>query len=83
MRVPLGATKELGLRGIGFIEYGSVWGTDFDKKDVYDGGNLRVSTGVGIEWFSPLGPIGITLSRAIRKQSYDRTQEFQLTGLVS
>jgi outer membrane protein insertion porin family len=82
-RVPLGATKELGLRGIVFLEYGSVWGTIFNKREVYDDSKLRMSAGIGIEWFSPLGPISLTLSRVLRKQPYDRTQEFQITGLVS
>jgi outer membrane protein insertion porin family len=82
-RVPLGATKELGLRGIVFLEYGSVWGTAFSRSEVYDDKKLRMSVGMGIEWFSPLGPISITLSRPIKKQPYDRTQEFQITGLVS
>jgi outer membrane protein insertion porin family len=82
-RIPLGATKELGLRGIVFLEYGSVWGTAFNRKEVYDDSKLRMSVGMGIEWFSPLGPISLTLSRVLRKQSYDRTQEFQITGLVS
>ncbi|MDR0406690.1 MAG: outer membrane protein assembly factor BamA [Holosporales bacterium] len=82
-RIPLGATKELGMRGIAFIEYGSVWGTQFNKSEVYDNNTLRMSAGIGIEWFSPLGPIGLALSHALKKQPYDRSQVLQLTGLVS
>ncbi|MDR2412148.1 MAG: outer membrane protein assembly factor BamA, partial [Holosporales bacterium] len=82
VRIPFGSTNALGLRGIAFVEYGNVWGTRFSKEEVYDSQKMRVSGGVGIEWFSPFGPIGISISRAFVKEPYDKTQSIQLTGLI-
>jgi outer membrane protein insertion porin family len=82
LRVPIGATKDLGLRGIVFSEYGSVWGTKFSQEEVYDDNSLRISGGVGIEWFSPFGPISISITRAFRKASHDRTEVLQFTRFI-
>jgi outer membrane protein insertion porin family len=80
VRIPFGSA--LGLRGVTFVEYGNVWGTRFSKEEVHDSRKMRVSGGVGIEWFSPFGPIGVSISRAFVKEPYDKTQSIQLTGLV-
>ena len=49
-RIPL--VKKAGLIGILFFDAGQVYG---DEEPV--GGPLRESTGFGIRWFSPVGPI--------------------------
>jgi len=75
------------LRLSTFIDVGSVWGeTGDDELANGQGCNstlsdcLRYSTGVGVSWFSPFGPIKLVFAKALNEQEGDRTQvlQFQL-----
>ncbi len=59
-----------------FIDAGSVWGVDYSNS-VGDSSQIRSSTGVGLEWFSPIGPFTFTLAQPISKVDTDKTQTFQ------
>ena len=59
-----------------FIDAGNVWGVDYSNS-VGDSSQIRTSTGVGLEWFSPIGPFTFTLAQPISKIDTDRTQGFQ------
>ena len=59
-----------------FIDAGSVWGVDYSNS-VGDSSQIRSSTGVGLEWFSPIGPFTFTLAQPITKIDTDKTQGFQ------
>jgi outer membrane protein insertion porin family len=58
----------------------------FDVGDVYgsnqsvDLSQLRYSTGVGISWFSPFGPLKLVFAKPLSQQTGDHTQflQFQL-----
>lgn len=41
--------------------------------------NARYSTGVGITWVSPLGPLKFSLAKPLNSEAGDRTQRFQFT----
>jgi outer membrane protein insertion porin family len=41
--------------------------------------NIRYSIGAGIEWVSPLGPLGFSLAAPLNKKAGDDTQIFQFT----
>ena len=45
--------KDIGLMGVVFYDTGNLYD---DNQDI-DLGNLRQSTGFGVRWYSPLGPI--------------------------
>jgi outer membrane protein insertion porin family len=45
--------KSFGLKGLLFFDAGNV----FTKDQTIDLGNLRKSAGVGIRWYSPIGPL--------------------------
>jgi outer membrane protein insertion porin family len=61
------------------------WFTFFDAGQVFnpqDGepirlSDLRYSTGLGISWISPVGPLKLSLGYPLNPQTYDRTQRFQ------
>jgi outer membrane protein insertion porin family len=79
---PLGLPEEYGIRGGAFFDIGSVWGLD----DVAGAGGavddklrLRSSVGVSLLWDTPLGPLRFNFSKALKKQTYDREQSFDLT----
>jgi len=59
-----------------FIDAGNVWGVDYSSA-VGDSSQIRSSTGVGLEWFSPIGPFTFTLAQPISKIDTDQTQTFQ------
>ncbi len=59
-----------------FIDAGNVWGVDYSNT-VGDSSQIRSSTGVGLEWFSPIGPFTFTLAQPISKIDTDQTQSFQ------
>jgi len=58
----------------------------FDAGNVYADnqsislGDLRYSTGVGVSWFSPFGPLKLVFAKALNSQQDDRTEvlQFQL-----
>ena len=59
-----------------FIDAGNVWGVDYSNA-VGDSSHIRSSTGIGLEWFSPIGPFTFTVAQPISKIDTDKTQSFQ------
>ena len=59
-----------------FVDAGNVFGVDYSNA-VGDSSHIRSSTGVGLEWFSPIGPFTFTLAQPISKIDTDHTQSFQ------
>jgi len=79
---PLGLPEEYGIRGGVFMDIGSVWGlndTVGATGTVDDKLRLRSSVGVSLLWDTPLGPLRFNFSKAIKKQTYDKVQNFDLT----
>tara|TARA_Y100000816_G_scaffold72549_1_gene48694 strand:- start:173 stop:2407 length:2235 start_codon:yes stop_codon:yes gene_type:complete len=60
-----------------FLDMGNVWGTDYRSSNFDDSNYLRVSTGAGVEWWTPVGPLSLTFSHAIQKRSTDEYEGFQ------
>lgn len=67
--IPL--VERLKMRGSMFFDYGMIGDDDFEEK--------RASTGVSIEWISPLGPIQFIFAKALNDKSGDRTSSFEFT----
>ena len=74
LQAPLpGAGNDRTLRVFGFVDAGNVFAENqkFALKD------LRASTGVGISWVSPVGPLRLAFANPIRKQAGDKIQKLQ------
>ena len=56
-----------------FADAGDVYGNN-QKINL---GDLRYSTGVGISWFSPFGPLKLVFAKALNKKEGDQTQTLQ------
>ncbi|MES2500075.1 MAG: outer membrane protein assembly factor BamA [Pseudomonadota bacterium] len=56
-----------------FVDAGNVY-ADNESLSL---GELRYSTGVGISWFSPFGPLKLVLAKPLNAQDGDRTQTLQ------
>lgn len=79
---PVGLPEEYGIRGGVFFDVGSVWGlndTAGATGTVDDKLRLRSSVGVALLWDTPLGPLRFNFAKALKKQTYDKEQRFDLT----
>ena len=79
LTVPLNLTKELGVDGAIFADFGSLGDVDDNGSEVLDTGSPRASIGVGVAYFSPFGPIRLDLARAVVKESFDETEVFRFS----
>jgi outer membrane protein insertion porin family len=68
-----GAGNDRTLRLYGFVDAGNVFG----ETDQYRLNDLRVSTGIGISWISPVGPLRIAIATPLRKKPGDRIERLQ------
>ena len=59
-----------------FIDTANVWGVDYNSS-LNDGGSIRSSTGVALDWFSPIGPLNFSLAYPITKKDGDKTETFR------
>ena len=58
-----------------FLDMGNVWGADYSSS-ISDSSKLRTSTGVALDFMSPIGPLSFTYSIPISKASTDKEQNF-------
>lgn len=79
MRFPLGLPEELGLSGAIFTDAGSLWDIDERGATLADSNSLRVSSGIGLLWTSPFGPIRIDISQPYIKEKFDRTENLRFS----
>jgi len=61
------------LRMFAFFDAGQVWG----EGQKVGFGSLRMATGLGIAWISPLGPMKFSYAYPINDEPGDRIQRFQ------
>ena len=59
-----------------FIDVGNVWGVDYDNS-LDDSGTIRSSTGIALDFLSPVGPLSFSLTQPITKKSSDKTETFR------
>ncbi len=79
---PLGLPEEYGINGGAFLDVGSVWGLDDTAGTggpVDDSMHIRSVVGLSILWKTPLGPLRLNFTKALKKESYDKEQTFDLT----
>ncbi|MEY4253977.1 MAG: hypothetical protein RLZZ566_1447 [Pseudomonadota bacterium] len=61
------------LRLYTFLDVGNIYTAD----ESIDLGQLRSSTGVGLSWISPVGPLRLAVAKPLKKFDDDRIQSFQ------
>lgn len=69
-----GLTNDKSIRLGTFLDAGTVFGPNgiFPKSE-----GLRYSAGISVSWVSPMGPLKVSLAKAINKKEGDRLQPFQ------
>ena len=64
-----------GTRISAFVDYGNVWA----RKDDFSLSSMRVTTGLALQWESPVGPISISYAIPLRKEEGDDIERLQFT----
>ncbi len=79
LKFPIGLPDELGISGAVFTDIGSLWEIDDTGAGVSEDKSMRVSSGVGLLWTSPFGPIRIDFAKALVKADYDQTETIRFS----
>src|SRR5210317_221145 len=59
-----------------FLDAGNVWGIDYDSS-IDESNKIRSAAGLGVDWFTPIGPLNFSLSQPISKADTDKTESFR------
>ncbi len=70
-----GASKDNALRLAWFVDGGQVYG----QGRPIDLGELRYSTGIGLSWASPFGPLRLSYGQPLNRKEGDNIQRLQFT----
>lgn len=80
---PLGLPEEYGISGGVFYDVGNLW----DLADVNtnggtivgESGSFRHVVGLSVFWDTPIGPLQFNVSKALKSETFDKTQSFEIT----
>jgi len=59
-----------------FLDIANVWGVDYDSS-ASDDNKIKSSFGLGIDWFTPIGPLNFSFTEVISKGNNDITESFR------
>ena len=79
VRFPLGLPEELRIFGRAFVDAGTLEDIDVSGPTLDESNGLRVATGVGLSWLSPLGPLSVDFAQAVKKEDKDETEFFRIS----
>ncbi len=59
-----------------FVDVANIWGVDYNSS-IDDSNTLRSSTGIAMDYLSPIGPLSFSWAIPITKKSSDKTETFR------
>ena len=59
-----------------FVDAGNVWGVDYSDT-IDDSSKIRSSTGLAVDWLTPIGPLSFSFAKPITKSDSDTTETFR------
>ena len=59
-----------------FLDAANIWGIDYDSS-LDDKSKIRSSIGIGVDWYTVLGPLSFSLSEVISKADSDIEESFR------
>ena len=73
-RFPISET--IGLQGVVFFDTGNAFAED---ENLFDVTNWRYGTGVGVQWFSPFGPLAVVIGFPLDRLSVEDLPVFEFS----
>ena len=58
-----------------FIDFANVWKVDYNSS--IDSNKIRSSTGIALNWFSPIGPLTFSYAVPLSEAKTDITEKFR------
>ena len=55
------------------------WGNVYRDPSVWEAKTLRLSTGLALQWQSPMGPISISYAIPLQYERHDQVERLQFT----
>jgi outer membrane protein insertion porin family len=59
-----------------FFDAAHLWGVDYDSS-LDNNDKINSSLGIGIDYYSPIGPLSFSLAQPLTKNSSDTTETFR------
>ena len=59
-----------------FYDAANIWGVDYNSE-IGDSSALRSSTGLAVDWYTPIGPLSFSFAQPLTKKTTDKTQTFR------
>jgi len=59
-----------------FYDAANIWGVDYSSS-IDDASKIRSSTGIALEWFTPIGPLSLSYAFPLTKHSSDKTENIR------
>ena len=59
-----------------FYDAANVWGVDYNSQ-LNDSSALRSAVGLGIDWYTPIGPLSFSFTQPLSKKTTDKTETFR------
>jgi outer membrane protein insertion porin family len=65
--------KSAGMKGVIFFDTGNAW------DDTYELGDMRKTAGIGIRWYSPIGPLRLEWGYVLDKKEDESPSRWEFT----
>ena len=62
-----------------FFDAANIWGVDYDSSLSDKSDDIRSAVGVGVDWFTPIGPLNFSLASPLSKSDTDKTETFRFS----
>jgi outer membrane protein insertion porin family len=72
--IPNPLPEKWNANSILFLDAGNVWGVDYDSTK--DSDKIRSSTGLGLDWISPIGPLSFVFAQTLSSSEGDLEESF-------
>ena len=59
-----------------FMDVANLWGVDYDSS-LNDSDKIRSSVGLGVDWFTVIGPFNFSVALPVSKATTDKTETFK------
>ncbi len=70
-------SEAVGLQGIAFLDMGNAF--DENQYNLFDVTAWRYGTGMGVQWFSPFGPLALILGFPLDPLAIDQSPVFEFS----